>query len=81
MTERKYPIIIHPLSFSRNSTMKPITTGVIIFIGSAISAILLYFFAKSWHYVDYCKNCGLGMCINCDLIDTPYSFDYEIFLG
>ena len=19
------------------------------------------------------------MCINCDLIDTPYSFDYEIF--
>ena len=26
--------------------MKPITTGVIIFIGSAISAILLYFFGQ-----------------------------------
>lgn len=34
--------------------MKPITTGVIIFIGSAISAILLYF-CEILAFVDYCK--------------------------
>lgn len=60
--------------------MKPITTGVIIFIGSAISAILLYFL-QNLGIRRLLQNCGLGMCINCDLIDTPYSFDYEIFLG
>lgn len=82
MTERKYPIIIYPLSFSRKLYYEAYyNRGNHLYWKCHQRNPIILFWPKSWYYVDYCKNCGLGMCINCDLIDTPYPFDYEIFLG